>query len=158
MSPLSAVLSLAVLPFRRVAAACAALLALGLASCDGLGPVGPEPNQLAAVGGTDTSADPNVALVGTWHRTVLFVDEFGNSRAIETTWRFAGDGSAVRTIVTTNLTLQTSEVEVVQARWRIQEGAIVLEFTDPLSAPIFVDFVIIGDELILGGELFTRIT
>jgi len=143
---------------RRAAAPFAALLALGLASCDGLGPVGPEQNQFATVGGTTTSADPNVALVGTWRRTVIFVDEFGDSRSIETTWQFAGDGSAARTIVTTNLTLQTSEVVVTRARWRIQESSIVLEFTDPLSAPILVDFLILDDELILGGELFTRIS
>ena len=155
MSPFSSLLKA---PARSLTRAAAALLVLGFAACDGLGPVGPERRQIGTVGsGADTGGNANTALVGSWRRTFFFVDEFGFSHAIETTWQFAGDGTAVRTTITTNLTLQVSDVTVTIARWRIQGGSIVLEFTSPDSGQVILDFVIVGDELTLAGEIYSRV-
>lgn len=155
MPPFSSLLKA---PARSIARAAAVLLVLGLAACDGLGPVGPEDRPIGAVGGgADTGDNVNDALVGNWRRTFFFVDEFGFSHAIETTWQFAGDGTAVRTIVTSNLTLQISDVTVTVARWRIQGGSIVLEFQSPDTGQVILDFVIVGDELTLAGEIYSRV-
>lgn len=154
MPPFSSLLNW---PARWMKRAAAALLVLGLAACDGLGPVGPEDRLIGAGGGADTGDNVNDALVGNWRRTFFFVDDFGFSHAVETTWQFAGDGTAVRTIITTNITLQVSDVTVTVARWRIQSGSLVLEFQSPDSGQVILEFVIVGDELTLAGEIYSRV-
>lgn len=155
MRPLSSLLST---PARSSGRVAAVLLVIALAACDGLGPVGPEDRLVGAVGGgADTGDNVNDALIGNWRRTFVFVDEFGFAHAIETTWQFAGDGTAVRTIVTSNLTLQVSDVIVTVARWRVQGGSIVLEFQSPDTGQVILDFVIVGNELTLAGEIYSRV-
>ena len=141
-----------------MARAATVLLTLALVACDGLGPVGPRDRLIGAGGSsTETGGAIDDALVGNWRRTFLFVDEFGFSHSIETTWQFAGDGTAVRTVVTTNLTLQVSDVTVTVARWRIEGTSIVLDFQSPDTGQVILDFVIVGNQLTLAGEVYTRV-
>lgn len=97
-------------------------------------------------------------LVGTWRRAVFFVDDFGISRASETTWRFAADGSASRTLVTRNLMLGVADVFLAAGRWRTAGNQLVIDLETP--SPVQLQFTtrVVGDQLELSGELFLRAT
>jgi hypothetical protein len=135
----------------------AAAFVLGLSACEADAPVRPLQGTPAGINGTG-STTINAALIGTWQRTVVFVDEFGFSIAIETTWQFRADGTFTRTIVTSNITLGLSEAVVTTGRWRIEGTTLVVEFDPPDSGDLIFEFVLVGDELTLGGELFFRVS
>lgn len=134
----------------------AAVLVLGVSACDADGPVRPPQGQLAGIGGTGGS-NLNQALVGSWERVFLFVDEFGFAHAVETTWQFRDDGIAVRTIVTRNITLGLADVAITTGQWTIDGTDLVLEFDPPNSGQVILAFTIVDDELTLAGEVYTRV-
>ena len=142
---------------RLLRPALAAALVLSLAACEADGPVRPIQGTVAGINGAG-STSINSALIGTWQRTVVFVDEFGFSIAMETTWRFGADGTVVRTIVTSNLTLGLSEALVTTGQWRIEGTSLVVQFDPPDSGELIFEFLIVGNELTLGGELFFRVS
>jgi hypothetical protein len=135
----------------------AAALVLSLAACEADGPVRPIQGTPAGIDGTG-STTVNAALIGTWQRTLVFVDEFGFSIAIETTWRFLEDGTFVRTITTSNLTLGLSDVIVTTGRWTIDGSSLVVQFDPPDSGEVIFEFFIVGNELTLAGEIYFRVS
>jgi hypothetical protein len=140
-------------PHRIGLVAAAAALLFG-AACGGEYLAGPGGARIARSGAIG-SIEP---LVGTWRRAVFFVDDFGISRATETTWRFAADGSASRTLVTRNLTLGVADVYLAAGRWRTAGNQLVIDLDTPSPAQLQFTTRVVGDQLELSGELYLRAT
>ena len=126
-----------------------------VAACDGPGVVGPG-SQIPVVIGRDSTASTSV-VTGTWNRTLLFVDEFGFSNSNGTTWQFGPDGTAVRTILTQNLSLGLSDQVVTTGRWQIQGTRIIIDFDPPASGHLELEFRFDAGQLILAGQSFSRV-
>src|SRR5215211_1397802 len=101
---------------RRPGRSLALVIALSglVAACDGAGVVGPDHTSVGFGGNSTTLSQ---SLVGTWRHTFAFLDEFGFANSTETTWRFAADGTAERSLVTRNLTVGLSDTLLTTARW-----------------------------------------
>jgi hypothetical protein len=104
-------------------------------------------------GGAPTSS----VLAGTWQRTLVFFDDFGYLHSSETTWAFAASGSAVRTIVTTNHTLEASDTSVTTATWRLDGTTLTIEFTAPSPGTIVLEARVQGSTLFLAGQQYERL-
>jgi hypothetical protein len=130
--------------------------ALAGAGCDVQGLIGPRGNQMASFGGSPTSTT-TASLAGTWRHALFFVDDFGFTNSTETTWQFSGDGTALRTIVTRNITLGTSDATITVARWRVSGTRVIIDFVSPTTGTIELAFSVQGNQLILAGQTFTRV-
>lgn len=142
--------------FRAVMLASAAA-ALTATACDvgPVEPVGRRPIGLVTGGGgpiTTTTID------GTWRRTLVFFDDFGFMHSSETTWTFETDGTAERSVVTTNVTLGASDTTFTQAGWRIDGTNVVIEFIAPSPGSITLAFRVQGTTLFLAGQEYQRIS
>ena len=155
-------------PALRARRAMIVALAMGaitaLAACDGeiTGLVGAPRTALGAGGATAGGAvrlDP--ALIGRWQRTVVFTGADGSLNSSETSWSFAGDGSALRTVVTGNLTFGLADVVSTAALWRVEGGTLVIAFRPVGSAAVRFPYFIergIGVELLtFGGQRYARV-
>jgi hypothetical protein len=96
-------------------------------------------------------------LVGSWRRTLFYFDDFGFAYSSETTWQFSSDGSAIRSIVTRNLTLGYADAAVAVARWQVTASRVTIDFVSPDPGRIELDFRVVGNELTLAGQTFSRI-
>jgi hypothetical protein len=121
--------------------------------CDSPGLFGPPGRQVASFGGGTSAA---TALTGTWRHALFFFDDFGFANSTETTWQFASDGTAVRTIITRNITLGASDVAITVARWRVSGTRIIIDFVSPTTGTVELDFSISGNQLLLSGQTFER--
>ena len=128
----------------------------GLAgACDGSGVVSPD-RPSVGFGGSSTTISQT--LVGTWQHTFEFVDDFGFGNATVTTWTFAADGTAGRTIVTRNLTVATSDTLLTTARWSASGDNLTIEFTSPSPGTFAFSVSVQGNQLTLAGEAYTRVS
>lgn len=103
------------------------------------------------------TANSSLALVGRWERVVLFTDVGGAVHASETLWDFRSDGTALRTVVTRNLTDGFADAITAVAYWRIQGSSLVLDFVSPASGTAQFFFHISRDILTLDGRDFVRV-
>ena len=135
-----------------------ALLAATITACD-TGPVHPVGFREIdrRVGGTGGPTS-DISITGTWQRTLVFFDEFGFLHSSETTWTFAADGTAERTVVTTNVTLGASDTTFTQARWRVEGTQVIIDFTAPTPGTITLEFFLQGTMLFLAGQEYERVT
>ncbi len=104
-------------------------------------------------GGTVNSS---FALLGRWERVVFFTDAGGTVHASETLWDFRSDGTALRTVVTRNLTDGFADAITTIANWRVQGSTLVLDFVSPASGTSRFFFHISRDILTLDGRDFVR--
>lgn len=130
------------------------MMTSAITACDSgpVAPVGRRPGVVLQGGGTTMSA-----LAGTWQRTLVFFDDFGYLHSSETTWTFDANGGAVRTIVTTNHTLEASDTSVTLARWRLDGTTLVIDFTAPSPGTIVLDARVQGTTLLLAGQEYRKI-
>jgi hypothetical protein len=138
---------------RRTLLPAAALLALGAAGCgvrDGRVLVGP------GSGSPEGPARPG-ALVGRWSHRVLFEDGLGVIHSSETIWDFRADGSALRTLISRNLTDGVAEATTQVAQWHLQGRTVVITYLPPDGGTVSFDYQILGDTLLLGGREFRRV-
>lgn len=128
---------------------------LGATACDvgPVEPVGRRPIGTLQGGGPST----NLGIEGTWQRTLVFFDEFGFMHSSETTWTFEPGGLAVRSIVTTNVTLGASDTSLTQALWRVEGTNLIIDFSGPTSGTITLDVRVQGSTLLLAGQEYQRI-
>ena len=83
-------------------------------------------------GGGSTAAAP---FLGRWFRFEAF-SSGGAARTSETWWDFRTDGTATRTLVTTNLTDGLAEVLVWHARWRQIGSEVEITYTSPVTGTV----------------------
>ncbi len=102
------------------------------------------------------NVNSSFALLGRWERVVLFTDAGGTVHASETLWDFRSDGTALRTVVTRNLTDGFADAITVIANWRVQGSSLVLDFVSPASGRSQFFFHIDRDILTLDGRDFVR--
>lgn len=95
-------------------------------------------------------------LVGEWRRELVFIDDLGYVHSSATTWYFFEDGSAARSIVTTNFTLGVSDEAVAMAQWSTDAGRVTIDFTSPNPGRIVLDYRIEGSRLLLAGQEYLR--
>lgn len=137
---------------RRFVSCVAAVLALsGCGRDTGVGPGSPLVFQ------TPSPTTSTAGVVGTWTRSVSFVDEFGATKTTGTTWVFNGDGSATRTIVVRSSAAGQPTTTESTARWQVQADQLALDFVTPITGRVTLQFSRVGDALILGGETFLRV-
>lgn len=130
------------------------VLGCALLACDpGAGTTGPGEPFRFAVPGTSTT---NVAITGTWSRSVTFFDELGVPQSSETVWRFNADGSAIRSIFIRDALNGIVDRQDAFARWEVQGTQLVIDFTAPFAGRLQLTFVREGETLILGGQTFVR--
>jgi hypothetical protein len=127
-------------------------LALG-AACDGPGVLSVSTGRLARAGAGSTPQ----AIVGTWRRTLFFLDDFNFASASETTFQFDANGTVVRVLVVRNFTLGLADVSVATGRWRMEGTQVVMEFTTPSPFQLRLEARIVGDQLDLGGQTYLRV-
>ncbi len=128
-----------------------ALALLGACGRDaGVGPGAPLVFQ------TPSPTTSTSGVVGTWTRSVSFVDEFGATKTTETTWVFNADGSATRTISVRSSAAGPTTTTESTARWQVQADQVAIDFVTPNPARVTLQFSRVGDSLILGGETFLR--
>ena len=99
------------------------------------------------------------ALVGRWFRAASADPAAGAAGAIvQTTWDFASDGTAVRTIRLVTALGQVLETSRAVARWRAGGGVLVLDFGAPsfrvLRMTYTVDYGPNGTVLLLDGQRY----
>ena len=135
----------------------AAWLALGCERVDFSASLGPR--GIRADGLTGQTAR---ALVGRWFSTASAPSGAGADYTVETTWEFASDGTATRTVSVRTPVGQLIETGRTRAEWRAGAGALTLIFGPPsplqiLTVPYAIDYTIEGTILYLDGVAFLRV-
>lgn len=139
---------------RTLALLLVALSGATLSACGGDGVVSPGNRILARSGGGATVSS---ALVGTWRRTIFFIDDFGVSRSSETTWQFAGDGTVTRLLLSRNLTFGLVDAQVAAGRYRVEGSRVVIDLLTPSEVRFEFEVRIVGTELQLAGQSYLRV-
>jgi hypothetical protein len=135
-----------------------ALLAAPLACVDfteGVAPLPPPRVGTGGVGGGGTSL--SAAVVGQWSRTVFSLTPSGEQLTEQTIWEFRPDGTATRTVITTNLSRSTSFATVASGQWQTTGSVLVVTLQLPAGATVSFVFQVTGTTLSLDGSAFTRI-
>lgn len=100
------------------------------------------------------------AVIGRWSRLVTFTTG-GVAHATETIWEFRADGSAQRTLVTTNLTDGIADVVIWRGTWRTVGDEIAITYTSPVQGTVRfrwrVERGLDFDVLWLGDTWFQRV-
>lgn len=148
-------------PVTSAAPAWCVLIALLMAGCaervDITGTAGSTRSRTGTgTGATSGTGTVDTRLVGRWSRTVLIQDNGGSIHASRTSWRFGSDASATRAVVASNLTFGLVDSVVTQARWRVQNGGLIVTYLAPSSGEARFDYRLQGATLILGGLAFDR--
>jgi hypothetical protein len=106
-----------------------------------------------------TALDP--ALLGRWRRAVVFSGADGSVNSSETTWTFAGDGSALRTVVARNVTSGYADAVSASASWRTEGGTVVITYRPPdfgtARFAYSLDRTGGRDVLYLGSQAYARV-
>lgn len=97
-----------------------------------------------------------LALIGRWERIVIFTDAGGTVHASETLWDFRLDGTALRTVVTRNLSEGFADATTAVMLWSTRGSSLVLDFLSPASGTVQFFFHIDRDILTLDGRDFIR--
>jgi hypothetical protein len=130
------------------------VLSLALAGCDGPGVVSPGVVRYGQVGGSGNLAQ---ALVGTWRRTIFFIDDQGVARSSETSWQFGADGAVVRVQVARNLSLGLADVVVSAGRYRVENTRVLIDVVSPSATQLAFEVRVTGAQLTLAGEPYLRV-
>ena len=138
---------------RWIGTMCSIALATGLLACDGPGVVSPTRGVVGRAGVTSAS----LSLVGTWRRTIFFVDDVGIARSSETTWQFAADGGAARVQVSRNFTFGLADVLVSAGRYRLSNTTIIIDLVTPSPLQLQFEVRLTGDQLELAGQTYLRV-
>ena len=147
----------------RWARAAAALLFGSVAACDGaLTGVAGTTSTVAGAGATSTTAGAlDAALLGRWRRALAFTARDGTLNSSETTWAFAGDGSAVRTVVSRNLAAGLADGFSTRAAWRTANRTVTITYLPPDAGTVRFTYLVerapAGDVLYLNGQAFARV-
>lgn len=131
-----------------------ALLALLATACDGPGVVDPSRPVVSIPSATGGRAQ----LVGSWQRTLYFVDDFNFARASETTFQFSGDGTVVRAQASHNLSLGLVDITTSIGRWQLDGTRLTIDYITPGPAQVVLDARIVGTTLELAGQSFRRLS
>lgn len=134
--------------WRRAIAALAVALVAG--ACDGPGVVSPGRPVIGISGGASAST----SIVGTWRRTLFFLDDFGIARSSETSWQFTADGTVTRILVSRNLTFGLVDVLVSAGRYQLQGARVAIDFVTPSPWQLTLDVRRVGNELELAGQRY----
>jgi hypothetical protein len=126
---------------------------LPLSACDAPGVISPM-RTVVGIGGTQSAASQ---LIGAWRRSLFFVDDFGFSHSTETTWEFQPDGSALRTVVTRNLSVGLADVTLTSGRWRVEDSRLQIDFVSPQPGSILLQFRVEASRLVLADETYERV-
>ncbi|MEP7381112.1 MAG: hypothetical protein ABI910_05460 [Gemmatimonadota bacterium] len=132
---------------RHVAPA-ALLVAMLLTACDGPGVASPGAVRFGQVGSNDLSQ----AIVGTWRRSVFFLDDFGIARSSETSWQFGSDGAVVRILLARNLTYGLADVQVITGRYRIENTRLLVDVLTPSPTQLSYEVRRSSNQLTIAGE------
>jgi hypothetical protein len=145
-----------------LAAAALAALVATLAACGaggvvdyGTGVTGGGTGTTGGTGGQTTAP-----FLGRWWRLYTFTSG-GAARTSETFWDFRSDGSAVRTLITTNVTDGVADAVVWVGRWRMIGGEVEITYTSPTTGVVRFRWTIErglnGDVLYLDDVWFQRL-
>ena len=144
---------------RRIAlpALSVALLSASLSCIDFTRGVQPQtPGRLGASGGGGSSA-LGASVVGQWSSTVLSLTPAGEQIAEQTIWDFRPDGTATRTVITTNLSQNTSFATAEGGVWQIVGSTLVATLQLSTGGTASFAFQVTGSTLALDGTTFVRI-
>ncbi len=134
---------------RRLRVAPAVFLsAMLLTACDGPGVASPGRVRIGQVGSDDLSQ----AIVGTWRRSVFFLDDFGIARSSETSWQFGSGGAVVRILLSRNLTYGLADAQVSTGRYRIENTRLLVDFLTPSPTQLSFEVRRSGNQLTIAGE------
>lgn len=129
-------------------AALAVMGAVAATACDGPGVVSPQRGAVARTGSSTAAS----SLVGTWRRTVYFIDDFGYAHSSETSWQFSADGAMARVQVTRNLTFGIADVLVSAGRYRVEGTRVVIDIITPTPTQLSYEVRRTGNQLEIAGE------
>lgn len=138
----------------RVLAVSTSLCALAACS-EGPGVAGPD-NRGISRGGSGPGA--STALVGTWRRAIFFIDDFGFARSTETSFIFTADGAASRLRVDRNLTFGLFDTQLEVGQWQLNGNSLIINFASPSAFELTLSVQITGDQLVLSGQTFLRVS
>lgn len=110
----------------------------------------------ATTGGSNASVLAE-AVLGTWQRIVIFIDDAGIPRSSETTWRFDQGGSTARTVVARDLASGLSDPVVTTGRWRVEDSSLVVAFDPPTGGETRYSASVSGDTLFLASQAYMRV-
>ena len=138
---------------RLIRTTCSIAFATGLLACDGPGVVSPTRGLVGRAGVGSASS----SVVGTWRRTLFFIDDFGIARSSETTWRFTSDLGAARVQVSRNLTFGLVDVLVSAGRYRLNNTTVIIDLITPTPLQLQFEVRLTGDQLELAGQTYLRV-
>jgi hypothetical protein len=151
-------------PRWRVAAALAlAPLGVGVGCSGELTGIGGATNSASFGDGSRsvTRAGLDAALVGRWRRAVAVAAGYATAGSSETTWTFAADGSALRSVVTRDPALGLVDSYTVAASWRADGRTVLIALRSPELGPARFTYAVVrttsGDVLYLDGQGFQRV-
>lgn len=142
---------------------CLALTPLSSA-CDASARIGgPRSGQSFQDGDDDQDGDApaqiDPALVGAWQRVLILTSSSGDLLRTETTWFFRADGSATRRVDAIDFGRGLADVFETHARWRIVDGAVLIEWEPPFSGTLRLEYLLAADgrSVVLGFDRYLRV-
>jgi Lipocalin-like domain len=133
------------------------LLSGSLACIDFTRGVQPQSIDRIGTGGGGGNSSLGTAVVGQWSATTVSVTPAGEQVSEQTIWDFRPDGTATRTVITTNLSQNTSFVTAESGQWQITGSALVVTLVLPSGGTESFAFQLTGSTLSLDGTTFVRI-
>ena len=132
--------------------------ALAAVACDGSRLSAPGTAGTFPVGGVGGGTRPSGHfLVGSWRRTIFFVDEFGQAHSTETTWRFSESGSASRLTIARNHTAGLADSQYLEAQWEPLPQAVRITYLPPSSGTFEFSIRLEGSTLYLASQAYNRV-
>jgi hypothetical protein len=109
------------------------------------------------VSGGGGSSALGASVVGQWSSTVLSLTPAGEQIAEQTIWDFRPDGTVTRTVITTNLSQNTSFATTESGVWQIVGSTLVATLQLSTGGTVSFAFQVTGSTLALDGTTFVRI-
>jgi hypothetical protein len=145
----------------------AIVLCLGLVpilgACDATARLGGPRSGQSFGGGSGGGDEPppqiDPSLVGAWQRVLILTSSSGDLLRTETTWIFRADGSATRRVDVIDFGRSLADVFESDARWRVVDGAVVIDWEPPLSGTLRLDYFLAADgrSVVLGFDRYLRV-
>src|SRR5919206_967298 len=112
---------------------------------------GVEPSSVGRVGtsGGGGGSVPGTAVIGQWSATILSLTPAGEQVAEQTIWDFRPDGTVTRTVITTNLSQNTSFATAAGGQWQIVGSTLVVTLQLPTGGTVSFAFQVTGSTLAL---------
>ena len=120
---------------------------------------GVQPSSVGRLGtsGGGGSSVLGTAVIGQWSATILSLTPAGEQVAEQTIWDFRPDGTVTRTVITTNLSRNSSFVAAASGQWQIAGSALVVTLLLPTGGTASFAFQVTGSTLALDGTTFVRV-